>query len=147
MDLTKDFVLQEFVPPEIYKRWGLRSIWFVDKRMVLACQWLRDYTGKPVTINDWLWNKDEISNYTLSGFRPPNCKIGAKLSQHKLKGAVDPKIEDMDGEEIRGIIRSNFHKLNIEFGITTIELGTSTWCHMDNRFTDLNKLFEVSFKK
>lgn len=148
MQLTANFILQEFVPPETYKKWGNRSIWFVNMKLVLFNQWLKDYFGGnlDVIVNDYWWNKDPKTNYLYSGYRPPMFKLYAKESMHRSFNATDTKVEGMSGEEIRDIVRNNYVFLNEKFGVTTIEKNTPTWCHVDLRLTLMDKLFEVKYK-
>ena len=135
--LTENFVIQEFVPPEVYKIFGVNSIWFIDFKVVSIAQWLRDYHNSPVTINNWHVG----GKYTESGFRY-NTSLGASFSQHKYGRAIDVKIKDVEPNQIRDSIVDNFEELR-DLGLTTIEAGTKTWVHLDVRFTDKKELFVV----
>lgn len=137
------FVIQEFVPPETYKKWGRKSVWFINKRVVLFCQWLKDYTGESVTINDWHWG----GQYQYSGYRPPDCTVGAGESSHRRSIGIDIKVQDYGAEEVRQIIRDKFKYLNELFGVSCIELGTETWTHVDFRETGMNSLIEIPIPK
>ena len=139
MRVSKNFIIQEFVTPNIYRRWGNSSIWFVDKRVIDIAQWLKDYTGAIVILNDWYWGGD----YENSGTREAFSLIGVEFSQHKFGRAGDPKIEGFPAQEVREIIRNNFKQLN-QLGLTTIEKATPTWTHYDVRFTGSDKLLEVN---
>ena len=44
MRVSKNFIIQEFVTPNIYQRWGNSSIWFVDRRVIDIAQYLKDGT-------------------------------------------------------------------------------------------------------
>lgn len=136
--VSKDFHNYEFVPPDVYYQFGDNSIWFIDKRIIRICQWLRDYTGNSIIINDWYWG----GGYQESGFRSINTSTGASLSQHKFGRAVDIKVDDMDPEEVRNIIRNNYVKLK-RIGLSTIEKNTPTWIHLDIRWSNKSELFEV----
>ncbi len=139
--ISKNFVIQEFVPDDIYRRYGNSSIWFIDKQIVQLAQFIRDWFGKPVIINNWHTG----GAYRESGFRSPLTTTGATYSQHKSGRALDIKISGVDPEEIRNDIRSNFKLFNAH-GLTTIEKDTSTWTHVDGRNTGKDKLFEVGYK-
>ena len=91
MQLTENFHLDEFkcndgTPvPEEY----LENVKLLAKNL----QVLRDFVGKPITIN--------------SGYRSPayNKKVGgASRSQHKLATAADIKIRGIRPREVQGII-------------------------------------------
>ena len=136
------FLIQEFVPKSFWKVYRENSMWFVNPNAILFAQWLKDQTCSTVTINDWCFG----GSYQFSGLRPFNCKIGAELSQHKFGNAIDVMVKGWSGEQIRDLIRDNFTFLNKAFGLTTIEKNTSTWCHVDFRFTGLPYLFEINYK-
>lgn len=135
------FVIQEFVPRRVYETWGNKSIWFIDPRIILFAQWLKTTTGSVVTINDWCFG----GKYQYSGFRPPDCRTGAKLSDHRFGRAIDVKVKGWDPEDIRQLIRDNWPYLFQHFGVTTIELDTATWTHVGFRFTNLSHLLEIKF--
>lgn len=143
MQLTKNFELREFVPKATYDQFGDKSIQFIDHRLPALCQAIRDlFPGKSVTINNWHIGGTQ----QLCGFRPPNCDVGAELSQHKHGRAADLHILGLtDYEEAREVIRKNFDMLHA-LGLSTIELGTPTWLHIDCRWIGLDKLYEVPFR-
>ncbi|MEI7727784.1 MAG: D-Ala-D-Ala carboxypeptidase family metallohydrolase [Bacteroidota bacterium] len=138
--VSKDFDIREFVPKPVYAIYGDISIWFVDHRIILFCQWLRDYLKKSITINNWHLG----GQYNESCFRLPDTMTGAKLSQHRHGRAADVKVSGYDPEEVRGIIRKNFDLVSVNYGISVIEKDTPTWTHADCRFTGLSKLMEVN---
>ena len=137
MKLTANFTLQEFIDPDTYKKYGTSSIWFIDPRIVNLAQFIRERLGKPCTINNWTSG----GQYQLSGFRPPECTIGAKLSQHRFGRAIDLKVKDMTADEVREDIISNYDVYK-KVGLTTIEDGAyaPTWCHIDIRDTKSDEL-------
>lgn len=141
MQVSKNFVLQEFVSPDAFKLFGKNAIWFTDPKVIATAQWLRDYIGKAVTINNW----HEGGHYTESGLRSFLTNTGAQYSQHKYGRAADCKVEGMNGDELRHIVEVN-KKALIKIGLTTIELGTPTWLHFDVRFTGLDDILKVPFK-
>ena len=144
MRISKNFCIEEFVPPVVFKRFGAKSIWFIDKQVVTVSQFFRDRYGKSITINDWHTG----GRRTLSGFRPPNSTVGANLSQHRFYKAADLKWlqDDMDMDEIREDVRNNWNLFQVH-GLTTIELGTDSWIHADCRWTNSDKLYEVPYWK
>ena len=138
MALSKNFVIQEFVYPEIFDQYGEKAQWFIDKRIVQACQLLRDKLGVPIKINDW----HSEGRYKESGLREFDTETGAKYSQHKFGAAADLKIGDLDGEEMRDIVKKYW--TDLKGLITTIEDDTPTWLHIDCRWTfDPDTLFIV----
>ena len=90
MQITKNFNLKEFeckgyeMPLEVYEN---------IIKLAQQLQFLRDYTGRPITIN--------------SAYRSPehNAKIGGvKTSQHLLGKAADITIESLKPAEVYRII-------------------------------------------
>lgn len=138
--ISKNFIIQEFVPEDIYKRFGNSSIWFIDQKIVDIAQLLRTNFGKPVYINNWHLG----GACQESSFRSPNTSTGAVYSQHKAGRAIDLRIKDFDPEEIREYIRNTFSIWN-DLGLTTIEKNTPTWVHIDCRWTGLKMLKEVAY--
>ena len=140
MQISKDFWLNEFLPPEIYEM-SPAGILFLDPRIVTICQFIRDRFNKPVVINGQFNGKE----FVHSGYRDPLCSEGAMFSQHKFGRAADIKMEGVNYEEIRQDIIKNWDTYR-KFGLTTIESGTPTWLHVDCRWTDLDTLYIVKMK-
>lgn len=140
MELTRNFILQEFVDPDIYALLGDKCLALIDNRIIGIAQVLRDYFGVPVTINNWY----EGGNYKESGLRKFLSNTGAQFSQHKFGRAIDMKLEDMDAEEVRKEVIRKW-KMFRGYGLTTMESGTPTWVHVDCRYTGMDELLIVPF--
>ena len=138
MKVSKDFLLGEFVPPEILERYPDKGIWFIDPKIIAIAQFMRDRYHLPIIINDYL----SKGNYINSGFRVPSEEVGAVLSQHRFGRAMDIKIQGMFPEEVRADIKRNW-ELFRGVGLTTIEADTPTWTHLDCRYTGLETLLIV----
>lgn len=138
--ISSYFYLYEFVPKEIYERWGDKSIWFIDRRIVLLADFIRDRFGKPMTINNW----HEGGPFSYRGFRQRSCEVGGDLSQHRFGRAIDFSIKDTTVEEIYKDINDNFDMYS-KAGLTTIEdiSFTTHWIHADIRITNLETLLIV----
>lgn len=138
MKVSHDFDIREFVSPETWKKHGYKSIRFIDQRVIFIAQLLRSISAKPVIINNWHYShKHKI--YTLSGYRPPDTKIGVTESQHKFGRAIDVKVVGMTAQEVYDLVLDNLNEF-ISIGLTTIEdiRFTPTWNHLDCR-NSLNK--------
>ena len=136
MQVSKNFHIKEFVPKEIWQRWGKRSIWFVDPKIIKVAQALRNEFG-PMIING--------GNYNQSGFRPMSTKIGGKLSQHRFGRAIDCKFKDMTVQDVySAILKNESHWM--KKGITTLENinATPSWLHVDCRNTGSSKILIVN---
>lgn len=145
MKYSKHFSLEELVPQEIFHQFAGRSAQFLDYRSANLLDAIRELVGQPITINNW----NSGGAFSQSGFRLPDTLVGGKLSQHKFGRAYDLKI-DVNGEiksyeHFRNLIRANFNQLN-KLGLTTIELNTPTWLHIDMRYTGLDYLYEVPYR-
>jgi uncharacterized protein YcbK (DUF882 family) len=88
--MTKNFKIKEFeckcgcdMPLEVYEN---------IIKLASQLQFLRDYTGRPITIN--------------SAYRCPehNAKIGSKTSQHLLGKAADITIQSLKPAEVYALI-------------------------------------------
>ena len=136
MKVAENFIIQEFVPKEIYEKFGERSIQFVDPKIIQVVQTLRELLGKSITVNNW----HSGGQYNESGFRTPNTSTGAGLSQHKFGRAADIKVDGMTSKEVYDFIIK--HKAFLmPKGLTTLENinATPTWVHCDVRYNSENK--------
>lgn len=137
--ISDHFLIPEFVSKETWEKYGDKSIWFVDPRLITVIEKIRAHFGKVIFINTWHLQ----SQYNYSGYRPPTCSIGATESQHRFGRAADIKVGgSFTCEEVRNIIRENWSA----FGVTTIEKDTPTWVHVDIRNTGLDHLLEVPYQ-
>lgn len=130
MQVSHDFIIQEFVPRIIWNKYGDRSVMFVDPKVIDLAQLYREYFGVPVRVNDW-WLGGRLQQ---RGYRVPNTQTGALYSQHKRGAAFDCNIEGYTAREVYNEIRAN-QDYFMEFGLTTLENvdHTPTWIHSDIR--------------
>lgn len=132
---------------------------FLDKesstnleRIINIAQFVRTETKLPVTINNW----ESGGQYQFSGYRPPQCTIGSKTSEHRVFNAIDLKIGKMTGKEMFDWAVKNANKL-YELGVRRIEDTslTPTWLHLDCKehgkiainVIDLKKVTQVIYVK
>lgn len=132
MKLSANFYLNEFVPRKIYERFTDKSVQFIDMRLVHLAQYMRDYFGVGITINDWV----DGGRYNESGFRDPQTGTGAVLSQHKFGRAIDCKFSGKTPQEIYEYIMANQQQF-YDKGLRCLEAieKTPTWLHCDIRET------------
>lgn len=145
MFLTKNIVLSEVVPANVYNQWGNAAMWFIDIRIVRVAQYISDNINpekhEAVTINGMFDNE----MFNESGFREFDTTTGASKSQHKFGRALDIKFHNYTPDRIRQFIKDNWAVLK-EIGLTTIEKDTPAWIHIDCRYTGLETLYEVPYK-
>lgn len=142
MRLTKNFYLNEFIPQSVLNQYGNSSIWFIDFKIVLISQFIRDYFNKPTYVNGIF----EDVFYDESGFRSPYSNIGTYFSQHKFGRAADIKVLDHSPFEVKTCIKTEFKSMHSKFrelGLTTMEKDTHSWTHFDVRRTYQYDLFIV----
>ena len=131
----KYFQPQELLPPEIYDEIKEEGLWLIDYRMLKTVDILRDFFGKPITINNWVFGGDR----KYSGLRPFNTIVGAKYSQHKYGRAMDCIIMDVPAEDARHQIMLNQQHFSC---ITCMEKGVS-WLHIDCRATNVPNIILI----
>lgn len=130
-----NFVIQEFVPESIYNRFGNRAQWFLRPEVPAFAQKIRDHFGLPVIVNNW--HVGGMLQYR--GFRPRDCKVGAKNSQHRLGNALDFHVKGLNVEEVKDeIIRHRNRKWP---ELTAMELNTDDWVHCDFRWNNETELY------
>jgi len=134
MKLSKNFSLQEFVHPDIYDMGESLATKFIDSRMIVFAQALRDRLGSGLIINNWHIH----GPYKLSGVRPFDTTVGARWSQHKFGRAIDLKGVSLSTEEIYEEVRKNWVSIYRDTGVTRMEHidHTPTWVHVDCAYTD-----------
>ncbi len=130
MKITENFELQEFVSPQIYKKFRHKSIIFLDSRLPGAVQALRDKVNMPLIIN----GKYKKKKYIHSGFRSKLTNSFSWYSQHRFGRAVDIKVKDTNAVYLYRWIMTHQKEVR-EMGFTTIEKFkyTPTWVHLDMR--------------
>lgn len=144
MKVSQNFYLQEFVSKDVYTKWGDNAIWFVDRKVINITQFLRERFGV-TTVNNWM----DGGQYNYSGFREPECTVGAKLSSHRFGRAADTKFRDKSELEVYQDIVTNFD-LYKKYGLTTVENIKMTtknkegWVHFDTRWTNKEELLIVN---
>lgn len=140
--ISENFFLDEFVGPEVHKQYASAAIWFLDRRIVIAMQYLRSESGRAIQINNWM-NKGDFDE---RGHRMPNTKTGSFLSQHKAGRATDSNMTGFTTKQYFDFVMANEKYLIENQLITAIENieSTPTWLHCDCRYTGLNQILIVN---
>ena len=139
MYIPEHFGIQELVPKDLHAKYKSRGFAFMfqvlfDNRLLELIDRIRNQFG-PMTANDWSWG----GTNQYRGFRPPECSIGAKLSQHRFGRAVDLIPKDCTSSQIRKEIIANQNSSDWK-DIGGLEMDIS-WLHVDVRSrTDSNKI-------
>jgi hypothetical protein len=121
----KHFDPREFVSPEVYHELGDRALLLLDNRVLETADAIREYFGRPVTVNNWHLGGERVA----SGFRETTCPVGARYSQHRFGRALDLLVDKMRAEVVREAIIREQHLFK---HVTTMEDGVA-WVHFDCR--------------
>lgn len=153
-----NFYVHEFVTPETWKKWGVRSIRYVEEAVVRSTQFLREKAGVSVTV----CNHATGGSYRDSGTRTVDSYIRMKgseskgkasynstYSMHKFAGAADLKIGTMTSHQMAGLV-FRYEKELMKIGIRRIENPDKTkgrnrdWLHIDTGTTGLDYIVKVN---
>lgn len=130
--LPKNFILQEFVGPDVFDEFGERAWQFLDIRAIESIDKFRDFIGKSITINNWHVGGDRKE----SGLRIPGYEYHKKFSQHSFGRAFDHLVDGMEPSEVQEIWIENADR----FRIGGIEKA-KTWTHVDWRQSEKLVIF------
>lgn len=119
----KHFDIRELVDPETYEKLGSNAWIVLEPRAVITLDQLRDRFGR-CTVNTWHLG----GTLRYRGFRPPQCTVGAALSQHRFGRAFDCSF-NASAHAVREYILANPQEFP---HITTLE-DEVTWVHFDVR--------------
>ena len=167
MKVSQNFDIREFVPRSIWNKWGTRSTWFIEERVVKVAQFYKDFFTKyyknkhdglktvSIVVNTWHYIKGGQQN---RGFRTPSCKVGASMSQHRFCNAFDCDVILVfkDGRRVEANYKE-LHKIIKEYedqfmgaGLSCLESvkDAPTWLHSDCRWMPNQKgILTVKYKK
>ncbi len=140
MKISEHFDVREFVPKEIWDKWGVNSIWWVNPKLVELAELIRNHFNASVTINNWHTG----GSFNWRGLRTPSCTEGASLSQHRFMNAIDINVGGKNSDEVFDEIFKNQGKF-MTIGLTTMEDKSMTkgWTHLDCRNTGKKELLIV----
>ena len=139
--ICKFFKIHELVSPNVYRKYGERSWMFFDQKLLETLDFIREYFGEPIIINNWNYGGD----FTQRGLRENTCPIVKDktndyeiyLSAHVLGKGVDLNINGYSAEEVR-------HKLidikdDLPYPIR-LEKDVS-WVHLDVMNIEREKIY------
>ncbi len=133
----KHFVIEELVPPQVFKDRGQKAWELLDVRALMTIDALREKFGS-MTINNWKWNGDR----QWSGLRTSDSPYYSPYSQHSFGRAFDCIFKDISTEEVRVYILENPEEFpyikGIELDGTKIKVS---WLHFDVRNVDTLSTF------
>lgn len=140
---SKYFKLQELVSQEVYNKYGELAWQFIDERLIITLDELREHFNKPITINNWLWG-GTLEQRGLRANKDPLVanKKGYYISQHVLGRAVDLNVKGLTAQEVYNEILRNKDKFKYLKRMENIK-DTPTWTHIDCANVDEFKIFNA----
>ena len=152
-----NFYVHEFVAPEIWEKWGIRSLRYIEEAIIRGTQLLRTESGLPVTVNNYLTGgtyKDSgtrtLQSYQrmYGGKAKGQSKYLATYSMHKFCGASDLKIGKLSSHQMAELVFKYENEL-MEIGIRRIEnpdktKGYRDWLHIDTGNSGLDYIVKVN---
>ena len=127
------FAAHEVLPPSIYNKWGDKGLMFMDERILMQADILRENYG-PMTINNYGFGGER----EWSGLRTPDSPYYSPTSQHSFGRAIDCLFRDIPAVEVREHLMANPANPIFKF-ITCVEDDVS-WLHIDCRNTQKLKV-------
>ena len=112
MATLKDyFRTEELVCPHVYKRFGERSLDFIDEKMKETLLVIREKLNRPMYINNWAWGGDKSQR----GLRCNCCALVKEktalekpyLTAHGFGKGFDFHVKDMTAQEVRDWLKKN----------------------------------------
>ena len=124
---AKYFTLFELVCPHVLAKYGERAWMFLDSRLILNLDTIRERLNKPIYVNR--------GGLTQRGLRCPQCQIVRDkfeagvlyMSAHTMGKAVDFDVEGMTAEEVRGWLKE--HGAYLPYPVR-VENDVN-WVHLD----------------
>ena len=130
--IPEHFIIQELVPPDVYKDRGVKAWELLDPRLLITLDALREKYGS-ITINNWHRGHKRM----WSGLRTEDSPYGSQYSQHRFGRAADCLLPKVSVSEVREHILANPNEFPF---INSVELDTS-WLHFDVRNCDRIKTY------
>lgn len=133
---SKYFKLHEFLPKELYEKYGERGWRYVDERLIITMDILKEHFNLgTIQINNYYFGGDREH----SSIRTPSSPYYSVGSMHTYARAIDFVCSDYSAQEVRNYIIGHPHVFKYVRGL---ELGVS-WVHLDIRNEDELVLFRV----
>ncbi len=122
------FELQELVDPQTYIDNGELAWLFLDARLLITLDRLREKYG-PMIVNTWSLSNYDGKYLRFRGYRPRTYNSGAAYSQHRHGRAMDVNFVRITVEQVRADIMDDPNDPAFEY-ITGLELDVN-WLHFE----------------
>lgn len=141
--MCKHFKPYEFVPKDMYNKYGNKVMRWVNPKIVNILDYLREKYGKRIIVNNWKWN----GKLQYRCLRPFDCTVGSKMSDHKFGNAVDFNIDGLSADDVWDKIMNECVDDLKVLGLTCVEdkAMTPTWTHISVAdFSEWNDVKEIN---
>lgn len=124
----KYFKPYEYLPKEVYDKFGDLGMRYINPKIPVLMDIIREFFGKSITINNWKSGGDRNG----SCLRLPNNKDYTQFSDHSFGSACDFIVSGMDSLEIQNSIVSDpiLSLKLVSYGLVSVEDRTPTWTHI-----------------
>ena len=137
----KYFKIQELVSADVYKKYGEGAWKFIDEKLIITIDEIREHFNKPILINSYKRNLHQRGLRANKDTIVRNKK-GYYISQHCLGKAVDFNVVGMSIEDAYNELVKHHKKFKYLKRIENIK-HTPTWIHIDVANVDDFKIFEI----
>ena len=141
--LKNYFVIQEFVSPQVYDRYGDDAWQFLSTELLETILYVRTRLNRPITINNWHvggpFTQRGLRDNMTPIYRDKTLNRKLYLSGHVLGMAVDFDVKGMLATEVRyWLLRQEKnlpHKIRLE---DTLNMKPINWVHLDVKYLESN---------
>ena len=135
--ISKDFYLDEYIHPVIYKRFGSNSKLYLSQNLVELVQEIRDLYGKPIFINTWI-KGGALKNSGLRDYKNP---LGGKLNRSRHYYGLCADLHAKDIKELQAHLLE-YQDVYFAKGLRVVEDYdyTPTWLHVSVEWTGLDEV-------
>lgn len=120
------FKPQELIPQVDWNKYGELAMRYINPKIPLLMDYLREYFASPITINTWHLGQGGIDGRCM---RRPGDSAYRLYSDHSSGNAVDFSVSGIDAPTVQKLILADADNL-ITMGVTGMENGTPTWTHL-----------------
>lgn len=149
--VPKYFAAHEFLPPEIYQKWGDKGLMFMDVRILWTADAIRERFAEKCYINTYnlpnsvqrkirAGTTQRIGKRRDSGLRLFVYNKLSYLTAHKFGRAIDIIVDNISAAEVRQEIKSHPKDPAFRF-ITRVEKDRGSYNHLDCVFTNLDIIY------
>jgi hypothetical protein len=127
----KHFGISELICPHVFEKFGDFAWGFLDPRLLMTVDVIREAINKPIIINNYL----KEGEFSQRGLRCIQCELVKEsiaadelyMSAHLLGHAVDFDVQDMTANQVRGWLVANQNILPFPVRIE----NAVRWVHLD----------------